>query len=252
MILPERYWSGWGNRPSAVVGDAQVLLALWIVAGVSLQHGHSYGGWDLIVGLGYQKSHGDSNRVVERDLQSTLDEALGTNASQAPGPLRTGYEVVNGHAGLAKGNWAIRLWGWTTMDHDMGDGVTQILAPRNSLDSREVSAELSHDNKTLLPDTTFSTRFSYNWLKSDYFYQLFPAGAVLPIGADGNISFTNIANYDLVNLVLRRQQIVGHWDAAVAVRNLFDEDAREPSQSVIPNDYPLAGRSFSAELRCAF
>jgi outer membrane receptor for ferrienterochelin and colicins len=66
-----------------------------------------------------------------------------------------------------------------------------------------------------------------------------------------------IKDYDLVNLTLRRKNILKHWEFAVAVRNLFDEDAREPSQYSepiipIPNDYPLEGRSFWAELRYTF
>jgi len=61
-----------------------------------------------------------------------------------------------------------------------------------------------------------------------------------------------ISDYDLVNLTLRRKNIMKHWDFAVAVRNLFDEDAREPSQPSIPNDYPMEGRSFWAELRYTF
>ena len=61
-----------------------------------------------------------------------------------------------------------------------------------------------------------------------------------------------ISDYDLVNLTLRRKNIMRHWDVAVAVRNLFDKDAREPSQPSIPNDYPLEHRGFWAELRYNF
>jgi iron complex outermembrane receptor protein len=69
--------------------------------------------------------------------------------------------------------------------------------------------------------------------------------------ADGDIR-PEIKDYDLVNITLRRKNIGRHWDFAVAVRNLFDEEAREPSQPSIPNDYPMEGRSFWAELRYTF
>ncbi len=70
----------------------------------------------------------------------------------------------------------------------------------------------------------------------------------------------DIADYELVNLTLRRTNIVNHWDVAVAVRNLFDEDAREPSPydaaapegAYMPNDYPLESRAIWAELSCHF
>jgi len=35
----------------------------------------------------------------------------------------------------------------------------------------------------------------------------------------------------------------------VAVRNLLDEDVREPTRSTIPGDYPMPGRSVFAEVR---
>jgi iron complex outermembrane receptor protein len=61
-------------------------------------------------------------------------------------------------------------------------------------------------------------------------------------------------DYQIVDLTLRRTRIRDHWDAAVSVRNLFDEDAREPSPApgLILNDLPLPGRSFYVELRYLF
>lgn len=63
---------------------------------------------------------------------------------------------------------------------------------------------------------------------------------------------TEIDDYSLAGLTLRRKNIRKHWDLAVAVRNLLDEDAREPAGAAIPDDYPMAGRSWYAELRCHF
>jgi iron complex outermembrane receptor protein len=55
-----------------------------------------------------------------------------------------------------------------------------------------------------------------------------------------------------VNVTLRKKNIFMNLDGALAVRNLFDEDAREPALATQPNDYPLEGRSFWAELRYSF
>ena len=62
----------------------------------------------------------------------------------------------------------------------------------------------------------------------------------------------DIKDYDLVNLTLRRKNILMNLDGAVAVRNLFDKDAREPSLATQPHDYPLEGRSLWVELRNSF
>jgi iron complex outermembrane receptor protein len=51
--------------------------------------------------------------------------------------------------------------------------------------------------------------------------------------------------------------IKDQWEVAFSVRNLFDNDAREPSlwngkAALIPNDLPLAGRNFYGEIRFHF
>lgn len=62
----------------------------------------------------------------------------------------------------------------------------------------------------------------------------------------------DIDDYELVHCTLRRKDIVKNWDLAVGVQNLFDEDARIPSDGRVPNDYPMQGRSFFGELRVHF
>ncbi|MEN8215964.1 MAG: TonB-dependent receptor [Pseudomonadota bacterium] len=70
----------------------------------------------------------------------------------------------------------------------------------------------------------------------------------------------SLDGYTTVDLTLRRKDIrKGHWNFALGVRNLFDDDAREPSRGPtsrgivsIPNDLPLAGRHFFLEMRYQF
>jgi len=57
-----------------------------------------------------------------------------------------------------------------------------------------------------------------------------------------------IDDYTLVNLTVRRTQLTKHWDLSASVKNLFDEDAKEPSEGSIPSDYPLNERSAFIEL----
>ncbi|MGQ0593477.1 MAG: TonB-dependent receptor domain-containing protein, partial [Gammaproteobacteria bacterium] len=66
-----------------------------------------------------------------------------------------------------------------------------------------------------------------------------------------------IADYNTVDLTIRRKNLQGHWDLGCSVRNLFDSDVREPSPAgspvaAIPNDLPLAGRSVYGEVRFEF
>lgn len=59
-----------------------------------------------------------------------------------------------------------------------------------------------------------------------------------------------IDDYALVDVTLRRSNLLKNLEVALSLRNLFDEDAREPSASLetIPDDYPLAGRSLWVSL----
>jgi iron complex outermembrane receptor protein len=62
--------------------------------------------------------------------------------------------------------------------------------------------------------------------------------------------------YTIVDLTIRRKKIQAPWNFAMSVRNLFDEDYREYTDGPdsagiikIPNDLPMAGRSYWVELR---
>jgi iron complex outermembrane receptor protein len=62
-------------------------------------------------------------------------------------------------------------------------------------------------------------------------------------------SRSEIDDYTLVDLTWRWKNIVKNLDLAFALRNVFDEDAREPSSGQIPDDYPLEGRNAWVELK---
>lgn len=70
---------------------------------------------------------------------------------------------------------------------------------------------------------------------------------------------SDMADYDLVNLTLRRGNICKNWEAALAVKNLFNKDIREPSPPAsapfdkgITYDYPMESRAIWGELRYSF
>ena len=65
---------------------------------------------------------------------------------------------------------------------------------------------------------------------------------------------SDIDDYSIVDITLRAREIAPNIELAVSARNVFDEDAFEPSLApgLIPNDLPLAGRGFFVELRTSF
>ena len=69
-----------------------------------------------------------------------------------------------------------------------------------------------------------------------------------------------IPDYTMADFTLRSNRVAKHWEIALSVRNLFNVAARDPSlvatavpglpnipTSQMPNDLPLAGRSFDIQ-----
>ena len=97
-------------------------------------------------------------------------------------------------------------------------------------------------------------KFSQNWLLS---------AEVLWVGNRKRVvkdPRSDIDDYTTVDLTLKRNNIFKGLSAAILVQNLLDDDVFEPSPfepsvplgSLIPGDYPLAGRSIGGELRYQF
>lgn len=60
-----------------------------------------------------------------------------------------------------------------------------------------------------------------------------------------------VPDYTLVNLTLKREQVIGDWDVRTTVSNLFNRQAWEPTflSSGMPSDLPLPGRAIYVQLQ---
>ncbi len=71
-----------------------------------------------------------------------------------------------------------------------------------------------------------------------------------------NDNRAEIDDYTIVNLAIRKTDIADHWDISLRISNVFDADIFEPSPSevasFVPNDYPMAGRSYYATAKYRF
>lgn len=161
-------------------------------------HSRRFKGWDIAFGFEWQQSAGDSGRRVERDLQSQLDDALGTSASLAPGSLQTGFEILDAHLTMQRNDWTVRLWSWLENDREVGAGAAQSLDPEGKIDSTHLLVDI--DYQTQVSDLwKVGSRVSFLYLdqRQDGNLRLFPRGTVLPIGADGNVNFDNFEQFVL-------------------------------------------------------
>lgn len=148
---------------------------------------------DINIGfnIAYQKSDGDPARVVDADLQSFLDRLLGTNASLAPGALATHYELLDTRIALSHDRWQLNLWNWRSVDAGVGAGGAQALDYSGNDNSNLWLGDFTYHLSPESSQWNNSIRVSYLHYDQESIFTLFPAGAVLPISATGNVDFVD-------------------------------------------------------------
>lgn len=142
-----------------------------------LQHGGNYRGWDVTLGLDWQKTSGDNNRIVERD-------GLGSGPpSLAPGPLDTQHESFDTSLGLRKGRWTLHAYS-TLIEAGMGHGGAQILSENSEISTKVFQGDLTYDREDFLPewDLTLKGHSFYN--DNNNYFDFYPDS--LGVNAIGN------------------------------------------------------------------
>jgi len=155
--------------------------AAWI-----LQSGH-WGDVDVGLSLEYQDSSGDHGRTISSDAQTIFDRLQGTNASLAPGPLSTGYRRLDTRLELDGAHWTAHLWNWQLRDVGVGPGLAQALDPVGEAKVGSTLADFTWRTPADGSHWSSQTRFSYLDVNARSRQVLYPPGADLPIGSDGNI-----------------------------------------------------------------
>lgn len=142
-----------------------------------LQHGGTYGGWDVAAGIEARKTRGDEDRIVEQDR-------LGSGPpSVAPYRLDTRAAQVDINLGANKEDrWIAHLYGSLFGDNGVGPGGLQALTHEESeVDGSQFLADLQYNND-LSKDWKLSTRIYYLYQKIDIYNQLFPSSFLNMIG----------------------------------------------------------------------
>lgn len=128
-----------------------------------LQHGGSYSGWDLVMGVDWQKTSGDDNRIITRD-------GLGSGPpSLAPGALNTEHESIDTTLGLRKGRWTLHAYS-TLIEVGMGHGGAQILSEDSEISTKVFQGDLAYDHEDFLPDWDLTlSGYSFFYENNNYF-----------------------------------------------------------------------------------
>lgn len=157
-----------------------------------LRHGSGLAGWDTTLSLEYRHSAGDDDRIISRDLQTTLDARLNKPfglppASLAPGAAQTQYTYYDGSLGLAKGGFSGKFTGQILENLGGGTGLTSALDSEGTSDGKTLLADLGYRYQEWR-DWDVNATFRYKYEKMDALARMFPPGALLPIAQDGNIA----------------------------------------------------------------
>jgi iron complex outermembrane receptor protein len=156
----------------------------WFLAGDDVK------GVDLSLSVEASTTDGDSDRDIESDGQTLFDNISSTNASLAPDALDTRMDRIDARLELGFGDWTARGWYWGQRDMGNGPGLSQALDQASDTETDNVLVDLSYNKEQLLNDWDLAARVSYLGIDSDSENDLYPPGAVLPIGSDGNVSIS--------------------------------------------------------------
>ena len=152
------------------------------------QYGGKWQGWDVATSLQYSHNGVANDRIIGADFQTTLDMALGTQASLASGAMQTQNERWNGHLNLQRKHWDLSFWAFNESDAGFRAGTGGALDKKGSVDGANYLADARYSTEDAIENWEFQAHASFLHADIDANIYNLPAGTRAPIGADGNIT----------------------------------------------------------------
>lgn len=151
------------------------------------QHGSTWQGWDVATSLQYSHNGNDPDRVISADAQTAIDQQFGTHASLAPGAMQTQLERWNAHLNLQRKHWDIGFWAYNE-NGGLRAGTNGALDNRGRVEGANYLGDIRYSTEDDIEDWELQAHASF--LHTDVNANIInlPAGALLPIGADGNVT----------------------------------------------------------------
>ena len=160
----------------------------WDTQSVWGLHSEQWEEWDIAASLQYTHNNNDGDRIINKDAQSALDSAFGTNVSLAPSEMQTQLETWNAHLNLQRKYWDIGFWAYNGVEGGFRAGTGGALDNRGSVDSENYLADLRFSSEDLIEDWEFLAHANYLYTNVYANIHVFPDGTRLPIDADGFIN----------------------------------------------------------------
>ena len=155
-------------------------------------HGGEWAGFDVAAMVEYHDTDGQRS-MVDADLQTQLDQALGTRASLAPGPVNLMRNNLDVRLDLSRGHWRWRGGLQHRSNYGEGAGLAQALDPHSRNAADRWNTDLTYHNPEFAEHWDVQAQASYFDSTNENYRdnRLLPPGTRLPIGANGQIDFVN-------------------------------------------------------------
>jgi len=146
-------------------------------------------GIDMGLNLSYMRSDGDRGRVIDSDTQTELDTIFGTSASLAPDAMNKQYEVFNLNLNLNYENLTMNLWGYFQKANGHGVGASNAIDNTGNVSGTHIMGDFNYLTYSS-NDYKWNNKLVLSYREQVSEFVIFPAGASIPIGDDGN-AFTS-------------------------------------------------------------
>ena len=169
--------------------EAGVRLGSFNSKDVWVQHGGQLGAADASYYLRAGNTDG-AQGIIEKDVQSTIDQRLGTHASLTPGTMSTSRKALDARTDIGFDAWRIRA-AYQKREIGMGAGLAGNLDPYSRGNSSRFYIDTNYDQANWVPNWDVSAVIGYfaNREWGSPAYRLFPPGAfngAFPQGMIGN------------------------------------------------------------------
>jgi outer membrane receptor for ferrienterochelin and colicins len=150
-------------------------------------------GWNFYFSIEASTTDGDDDRVVYDDLQTSFDNVgagLGIPAaSLAPDQLNTDLDRVDIRLEVSNKHWTFRAWN-LIQEGGNGPGVASTLDPDGESKTTNYLFDTTYHDQNMSKTWEYDARLSYKETNGKIKANLFPDGATLPIGADGDLDIS--------------------------------------------------------------
>jgi iron complex outermembrane receptor protein len=144
---------------------------------VWLQHGGNYNDWDMVLGLDWQKTDGDDDRIVDQDGFATdpgPPPLVPGPPSLAPGPLDTQHESLDIFFGLRKDHWTFHAYS-TLLEAGMGHGGAQLLSENSEIETNMIQGDITYDHENIVPDVDLILKGYTFYYDTNNYFDFYPS-----------------------------------------------------------------------------